>query len=223
MSGEQRFPAVAHDGTQFVVAWVDYRSNEGIEQLRGDVWAMRVAEDGTLLDPSGGLQLTATELPEDLPDVTSAGGLGLVAYSALGGAGSVAEIQRLTYRNLACPVVCQSDLGFGGPGSSSLSVCGDALSSGGTAVLALAGAPPNSPYFLGFATQANPLPLLGGTWVPFPTLFTAALSTDAFGGSSFTVPGGNGPSTWIVQVAVFDASQPQLVGFSNAVQLDFLP
>jgi hypothetical protein len=93
----QFFPTVAWDGVRFLVAWVDYRSLPGIEQLRGDVWAMRVDADGTLLDAPGGFQLSFGSLPEDLPAAAGADGQVVVAWSALHGV-AVPEVQRLGRR-----------------------------------------------------------------------------------------------------------------------------
>lgn len=96
-ANNQFFPTAAWDGVRFLVAWVDYRSLPGIEQLRGDVWAMRVGSDGALLDPPGGFQLSSGPLPEDLPAAAGADGRVVVAWSALHGI-AVPEVQRLGYR-----------------------------------------------------------------------------------------------------------------------------
>lgn len=93
----QFYPAAGWDGSNFLAAWVDYRSLPGIEQLRGDVWAMRIGPDGTLLDPPGGFQLTSGPLPEDLPAVAGMDGKLVVAFSKLHGAAGP-EVQRLGYR-----------------------------------------------------------------------------------------------------------------------------
>ena len=98
----QFFPTAAWDGERFLVAWTDYRSLPGIEQLRGDIWAMRVDDDGTLLDPPGGVQLSAGPLPEDLAAAAGAEGAIVVAFSALHGV-AVPEVQRLGYRVVGDP------------------------------------------------------------------------------------------------------------------------
>lgn len=46
----QMLPAAAFDGTSFTFARNDYRGIEGVEQLRADGYAARVAPDGTVLD-----------------------------------------------------------------------------------------------------------------------------------------------------------------------------
>ncbi len=52
-SNTQETPVVAHDGTNFLVVWQDDR-NSG-----SDIYAVRVSETGTVLDPSG-LRLSST-------------------------------------------------------------------------------------------------------------------------------------------------------------------
>ncbi len=104
---DQRFPAAGWDGGNFVVAWTDYRTVDisltSVEQLRGDVWARRVAADGSLLEPEGH-QLTSGELPETLPAVASDGGVSTVLFSMLGGVEGP-EVQRLTMRRLTDPAL----------------------------------------------------------------------------------------------------------------------
>ena len=96
--GEQLFSACGWDGTQFVTAWTDYREVNGIEQLRGNIWAARVDADGSVLDP-GGFQVTDDPLPEDLPRVTGANGKAMIACSRLHGPEGP-EVQRIGYRVL---------------------------------------------------------------------------------------------------------------------------
>ncbi|MEZ5979977.1 MAG: hypothetical protein R3F34_17435 [Planctomycetota bacterium] len=121
-------------------------------------------------------------------------------------------------------VTCQTDLGIGGPGTSVLSVCGDDLSSGTSAELALVGATPSAPVYLGIALAPNPTPFLGGTAVPFPPAIVVPQATDAAGVLRIApIVGGIGPLTMYVQALYPDASSPTFVGISNAVKVDFLP
>lgn len=120
--------------------------------------------------------------------------------------------------------VCQQDLGFGGPGTADLSLCGGDLSTGTTATLELSGAPASAAVFL-FAGSVNaPTPLLGGTLVPLPALVIANGIANGSGTLSLpNVPGGGGPLTIYVQALYADGSQAQGYGFSNAVKATFLP
>jgi len=125
------------------------------------------------------------------------------------------------------PVVdqtCQTDLGFGGPGTALLTLCGGDLSTGTTATLALTGAPAGAPGVLGVGTVFAPTPVLGGTLVPFPPNSITAFVTD--GSGAFTVPGvpgGGGPASLFAQCAILDAAQPFGWAISNALQIDVLP
>ncbi len=94
---EQWFPAVGWTGDQYMVAWSDYRHVEGVQQMRADIRASRVAPDGMVRDPNG-LVVTETVSPEDLPTVVGGGGNSLIMFTALGGANGVKEIQRLAYQ-----------------------------------------------------------------------------------------------------------------------------
>ena len=119
---------------------------------------------------------------------------------------------------------CQVDLGFGGPGGSSLSMCGGDLSTGTTADVQLVGAPAGATAFLVVSTTALPTPFKGGTLVPLPVLAAQPYVTSGSGTVLVAnIPGGGGPISFFLQFAIQDAGQPQGLGFSNAVQADFLP
>ncbi len=121
-------------------------------------------------------------------------------------------------------VVCQPDLGFGGPGSSTLSLCGDDLSTGGSAALQLTGGPAFAPAFLVVGATNAPGPLKGGLLVPQPWAVIVPLTTDADGDISIPgIAGGNGPAVLFLQCVLIDAGQPQGLGFSNALQVTLLP
>jgi len=119
---------------------------------------------------------------------------------------------------------CQADLGFGGPGSSVLSVCGGDLSTGTTADLSLTGAPPSVPALLFVSFNSNPTPFKGGLLVPLPELLLVPFMTTAGGQVTINnIPGGNGPASLYLQFALTDAGAPQGVGLSNVVRVDLLP
>lgn len=140
------------------------------------------------------------------------------------GDGSIVEaaIDGFEVREVSCDL-CQSDLGFGGPGSSTLAICGEALATGNSAELKIANAPAGAAAFVATANQLNPTPLFGGTVVALPTLQLFSLVTDGNGEATLPVPGGFGPATLYLQGAVVDLTLPDLLQLTNAVQVEFLP
>jgi hypothetical protein len=118
---------------------------------------------------------------------------------------------------------CQPDLGFGGPGTMAMEVCGDPLASGGTATLSIEGAPASSTVFIPIGLNASPTPFKGGTLVPVPVLLVVSVPADAGGNVSLPIPGGQGPVSVVIQAAAADGALPGGFALSNALQLDFLP
>jgi hypothetical protein len=118
---------------------------------------------------------------------------------------------------------CQEDLGFGGPGTVLLQVCGDALATGGDATLTVNGAPAFAPMLIVAGLDFGPTPFKGGTLVPVPVLLAIPVSANAVGNLLLHVPGGGGPATVYLQVAAADPAQPGGVAVSNAVKLELLP
>lgn len=116
-------------------------------------------------------------------------------------------------------IFCQADLGFAGPGSLRLALCGDDLSerdSSGT--LRLSGAAGVAPVFLVLGDVFDPTPAKGGTLVPVPwLLLLTGLATDAAGTLEIVVPGGFGPFTIYAQAVV--PSGPAF-HFSNAIAIE---
>jgi hypothetical protein len=116
-------------------------------------------------------------------------------------------------------LVCQADLGFGGPGSAVLKVCGRDLADGPAALL-LDHAPPGQPAWIVVGLVANPVPLKGGLLVPDPQLLIVAVPIGAQG--RIHVPGITASLVVVpivIQVAYKDATQPVGFGFSNAVRV----
>ena len=100
----QLLPSVGFDGHRYVVAWTDFRTLVGPEQLRGDIRAARVDLDGIVLDPDG-IRVTRGPLPESLPAVTGTRGYATILFSILNGMDDVKEVQRLGYRVLGTGAV----------------------------------------------------------------------------------------------------------------------
>jgi len=121
--------------------------------------------------------------------------------------------------------VCQTDLGFGGPGTAVLSVCGGDLSAGTTADLAVTGAAPTAPLYVAVGFASNPVSALGGTLAVNPVSIVVPAVTDASGGFTLAdaVQGGGGPMTLFVQATYVDAGEPQGFGITNAVRVDVQP
>ena len=126
------------------------------------------------------------------------------------------------YRNeRGASQVCQTDLGFAGPGSMNVSVCGDALTEpGGTASLVLTGAAPNAPIFLPLSLSIGPVPLKGGQLVPFPVdILLSGPVTSAGGYFTLPVAGfGISPVHVYAQVLVKNGAVWE---FSNALDVVF--
>lgn len=120
--------------------------------------------------------------------------------------------------------VCQTDLGFGGPGGLSLSVCGGDLATGTQATLQLVGALPGQPAWLVAGLSASPTPFKGGTLVPLPVLVVLPVLVGAGGSATLPgVPGGGGPLAAYVQFVQQDPAQPAGYALSNAVRVEWLP
>jgi hypothetical protein len=118
---------------------------------------------------------------------------------------------------------CQPNLGFGGPGGATLTVCGAALASGSNATLQLVGAKPSSAGALVVSLSVEPTPFKGGLLVPVPPQFVLPITVSAAGQLTLPVAGGGGPAELAVQAVIADPSQPGGFALSNAVLLEFLP
>jgi FG-GAP-like repeat len=121
-------------------------------------------------------------------------------------------------------LVCQPDLGFGGPGSAILSVCGDALATGGSADLLLTGAAPSAQAYGVVSSVLSPTPLFNAILAPNPIETLYPFTTSASG--QIFVPGilgGGGPFSLYVQFGIVDPTQAFGFALSNALRVDFLP
>ncbi len=120
--------------------------------------------------------------------------------------------------------VCQTDLGYGGPGTALLTVCGDPLASGGTADLMVSYGEPLGAGALLYGTNFQPTSWNGGTLIPIPVYDIQYFTFDEEGSWLWPdIAGGLGPISIYTQAVYADPAQPQGYGFSNAVRVDFLP
>ncbi len=162
----------------------------------GDVWYAFTTNDQGLATP-GAAEMNATPL----------------SYSGM-----------VTRWRMADPV-CQTDLGFAGPGTATLSMCGGDLSTGVFSRLRLDS--DGDTQFTWFMVGATADPTfasgVGGTIVPVPVQTLLALTTDSLGDIELLVPGGFPGATLYVQCAVADATTPHGWALSNALQVDWLP
>jgi hypothetical protein len=111
-------------------------------------------------------------------------------------------------------------LGFGGPGSAVLSLCGQPLFGGATAQLLLANATPDTPALLITSDVMGFAPLGMGTLVPFPPVGIQSIFTDAQGGYSQEqdVYWVLAADTFYAQVIIPSPGGPEL---SNAIEIRF--
>ena len=122
-------------------------------------------------------------------------------------------------------VVCQADLGFQGPGETSIVLCGIGFQTLGKNRLTIEGAPANATVFLLISVAGGAdVPFAGGTLVSFSNnlpVSTLLFATDASG--SFTVEvltAGGGPFDLVIQGITPNSLQPQGFNVTNAVLVD---
>jgi arylsulfatase A-like enzyme len=120
--------------------------------------------------------------------------------------------------------ICQEDLGFGGPGSLALSVCGDVLVGPGKADFLMTGAAPFTAAWVAASFNGNPVPVAGGWLVPQPATTVIPAVTDQNGEIHVNGIGSSiGPVQFYLQAAVLDPVQPFGFAISNAVKLAIQP
>jgi hypothetical protein len=94
-SGVQERPAVASNGSQFLVAWVDY----GSHWPNSDIIASRVTPSGTVMDPSGILIASSSDA-ETTPSVTFDGLDYVVSWSRSGSESSQLYVSRVNSQGI---------------------------------------------------------------------------------------------------------------------------
>jgi len=119
--------------------------------------------------------------------------------------------------------LCQEDLGFGGPGDATLSVCGEPLFPLHTATGVFENGVPAAPGFMIVSLLYDPTEVMGGMVIPAPYFAIVPIKLDGTGGFSFLVPGGpvvaSGPLH--CQVASSNSGLPLGWELSNIVRARF--
>jgi hypothetical protein len=73
-TGDQTAPALGFNGTDFVAAWQDGRSGDGL-----DIYGTRVRQDGTVREPAG-VAVSTEELDQELPAIAAGPGVAFAAW-----------------------------------------------------------------------------------------------------------------------------------------------
>jgi len=122
-------------------------------------------------------------------------------------------------------VIEQDDLGFQGPGPTSLAVYGSPLYTGGHADLVIHGLTPLAPAFLLASLDEISAPFKGGVLVPNPVLgLVAVLFANPQGDVAiYGFAGGGGNFDVYAQALCKASSAPKGWWISNAVKMEFLP
>lgn len=126
--------------------------------------------------------------------------------------------------NTPCPPpICQPDAGFGGPGGSTLTICGQGLNSFQFSDIDLVGAAANATTLLVLSNDGFPnLPFAGGqVYSGLGFVLANTLATDANGEVSLRISGSGTMANFAVQFVTIDLAQPQFLSFSNAVVANF--
>lgn len=179
----QQLPAVAWDGTQYLVTWQDTRANAAtyLFDKRSDVYAARVSAAGNVLDPAG-IPLATDFAPEAWPVAVGLGvGTTLAAWSDFQPQAPYAAYRvGFTLLGGTSPWVNLGN-GLAGGGGVPVLLGAGSLQGGTTATLSLSNAAASAPVV--FVIGASPVfvPFIGGTLVPSPDVILAGLSTNSAG------------------------------------------
>ncbi len=123
----------------------------------------------------------------------------------------------------ACEV-CQQNIGYQGPGTAVLSMCGGDLSSGTASDLMLAGAPAGTSGLLIASGFLSPAAWNGGTLIDAAPFLLLPIFTDGTGTFALPgFPGGLGGFAIYAQCVYVDAAQALGVGISNGIRIQFRP
>ena len=150
--------------------------------------------------------------------------LRFIASDLVNGSVIEAAVDELEVFRIECGSICQADVGSGGPGTSTLSVCGGDLSTGTTGTISISGATPGGLVLIFAGLDSNPTPALGGTIVPMPPTLRYFEPLDGTGSYSYDFLGGGGPMTLYVQGMYLDPSLPAPGwGITNTVRVELQP
>jgi hypothetical protein len=115
--------------------------------------------------------------------------------------------------------VCQTDMGFGGPGTMTFSICGqDLTTTGNLAQMEVGGATASAPLFIVLGLSAGPVPFKGGQLVPFPIVsIVSGFFTDGGGNFSSPVPGSTGSPVHVYMQCITKVGS--VYDFSNGLDV----
>lgn len=205
-------------------------SNPGVEVFRVEIsnnggtnWTLVELVGPTGTQSSGGWQSHSFQVSSFVTPTANV----RVRFIAKDDVGAVVEagVDDFRVARVNCST-CQPIIGSSsGPGTLTLSMCGDALVTGGTSNLVATQALPGTPVFFAAALSSNPIPLLGGTIIPSNYFaLVAKLSNGAGTATIANLPGGAiAPFSVYIQAVAFDASLPQDFEISNALIAQYLP
>jgi hypothetical protein len=212
--------------------WRWYSNNSGSEPA-ADVFRVQVTDDGVhwvdadVVGPDGpdvgGGWVYHEFTVSDFVSVHANVQVRFVASDEGGGSLVEAAVDEYQVFRVHCGRECQADLGYAGPGTGRLSVCGGDLSTGHAASLDITAATPHGLAVVVAGGSFGPTPFKDGTLVPVPWFLAATYMLDEHGTLALTVPGGAGYFKLILQAVYTDAGQAFGLGITNAVEIQLLP
>lgn len=181
-------PTVATLNDQYLVLWTDHREMASIEPGLGDVYASRVALDGSVLDPQG-IGLHVDPLAEGAPRVVTSGpGRALIVVSDSSTAGFASHRLALSqYASAAASSWSWTGAAYAGAFPVPPILQGYGLLTAGTPYsISLSGAAPAEFSYLFVGLNDISVPLLGGTLIPSPDIVSTPIFTGGLGGWELT-------------------------------------
>jgi hypothetical protein len=157
-------PGLAWDGARFVLAWEDLRHQAAWFDDRRDVFAARIAEDGTVLDGPSGLAVADSAEDEQLPAVAGAGGAHLFAVAGFLPHAPHAAVRTLVVEGgAACStqIYCVGAPNSAGAGAR-MGHTGTASVAANHLVLTVAGAVPSNPGMFFYGGGQTQIPFHDG-------------------------------------------------------------